>query len=311
MKSNVTYFVYAVLLTVLFTSCQATEAYRRAQTAFSQGAAIETRDRFADAQVELPSNFFYFNDFYRTSTDIDPNRSASAYYADALQEVSAALKGKKQLSKNFALDNAYAIQALSLWRLGKYEEAKKVATVAVPLLEVNDADESDFRDLAMMQALPGLINIDESYTALEQIQKLGKALAGTEDEEEQKETYEQIKTLFTNYYLSNEDGAPSVTRGLAIIERAITNAEEGNAVGMYLRNAQLAGIDNWGDAFQVVFLSARRMDDNPEDGMWVLEGRDNYQGLVKSYMSKLEASLEDGKANKIYQYWTQILGNTM
>ena len=311
MNFKATYIAYAALLTILLTSCQATEAYRRAQTAFSQGAAIETRERFADAQVELPSNFFYFNDFYPTTSTADPNRPASAYYADALNEAQAALKGKKQLSKNLALDNTYAIQALSLWRLGKYNEAKEVAAIAVPLLEKNDGDESDFRDLAMMQALPGLINIDESYTALEQIQTLGKALTETEDAEEQREAYEQIKTLFNNHYLSDDDGAPSVTRGLAIIERAITNAEDENAVSLYLRNAQLAGIDNWGDAFQVVFLSARRLDNNPADGTWVMEGRDTYKDLLKAYMAKLEASLPDGQANKLYQYWTRILGGTM
>ncbi|MEL7422475.1 MAG: hypothetical protein AAFN81_05765 [Bacteroidota bacterium] len=308
---KVKYIVYSLFLAILFTGCQATEAYRKAQTAFSQGAAIEMRERFADAQVELPNNFFYFNDFYRTNTEVDPNRSAPNYYAEALKEATAALKGKKQLSKNLALDNAYAIQALSLWRLGKYKEAKEVAAVAVPLLEKNEGDESDFRDLAMMQALPGLINIDESYTAVEQIQRLGTALTEAEDEEQRQDNYQQIKTLFNDHFLSDADGAPSVTRGLAIIERAITNAEDENAVGLYLRNAQLAGIDNWGDAFQVVFLSARRLDNNSTEGTWVLEGRDTYKDLLKEYIRKLENSLPDGQTNKLYQYWTRILGGTM
>lgn len=97
-------------------------------------------------------------------------------------------------------------------------------------------------------------------------------------------------------------------RGLALIERAIGNMQGESAIKMYLRNAQLAGIDNWGDAFQVVFLSARRLNDSSEELNWVVEGRDLYKDLVRSYLQKLIATLPNGKDNKLYLYWARLLG---
>lgn len=308
MKNNSIYSLLGLLVLGLLSSCQATEAYRRAQTAFSQGAAVEMQERFADAADQLPSNFVYFNDLYQSSTPADPDRTADGYYEDAMGEVATALKGKGQLEKSFALDNAYAIQALSMWRLGMHDQAKNIAKIAVPLLEKNEGDESDTRDLAMMQALPGLINIDESFTAMQEIQELGNALASSSDEAERRSQYEQIKTLFTDHYLSEDDGAPSVTRGLALIERAIDNIEGESAISLYLLNAQLAGIDNWGDAFQVVFLSARRLNDSPEELQWVVDGRDQYRDLVREYLKKLENAVPGGEDDKLYLYWVRLLG---
>ena len=308
MNSKAFYLVYSVLLTVLLSSCQATEAYRRAQTAFSQGATTEIQDRFADTEVELPSNFIYFDDLYQANIPVDAKHSATVYYVEALKAARTALKAKRQLSKNLALGNTYAIQALSLWRLGKYKQAKEVAALAIPLLEKTDNDESDVRDLAMMQALPGLINIDESYAALQKIRDLGKNLDDTEDEEEGMELYKQIKELFINYYTSDINGAPSVMRGLSIIEQAIDDMGQESAISRYLRNAQLAGIDNWGDAFLIVFLSSRRIDDSSEELQWIVEERETYKELIKTYFAKLEASLPNGKANKLYRYWVQMLG---
>ena len=124
-----TFLLSSVLLLGLLQSCKAPEAYRRAQTAFSQGAAIEIEERFADAAEQLPSNFIYFDDLYRPSTPANPERSADGYYEEALGEVSTALRGKRQLEKILALDNAYAIKALSLWRLENYAEARSVADI--------------------------------------------------------------------------------------------------------------------------------------------------------------------------------------
>ncbi len=310
MKYNTIYSLLSLIVLSLLTSCQATEAYRRAQTAFSQGAAVEMTDRFADAADQLPSNFVYFNDLYQTNTPADPDRTADGYYEEAMGEVATALKGKGQLEKSFALDNAYAIQALSMWRLEMYDQANNIAKIAVPLLEKNEGEESDIRDLAMMQALPGLINIDKSFDALQQIQALGTELTASSDEDERRSKYQEIKTLFTNHYLSEEDGAPSVNRGLALIERAIDNIEGESAISLYLRNAQLAGVDNWGDAFQVVFLSARRLNDSPEELQWVLEGRDQYTGLLRTYLEKLESAVPGGKDDKLYLYWVRLLGTS-
>ncbi|MEM7348958.1 MAG: hypothetical protein AAF485_32420 [Chloroflexota bacterium] len=294
-------------LLISFAGCNAPEAFHRAQTAFSKGATLENQEHFADVANQLPNNFIYFDDLYQPVTPVAPEHSADDYYEDAMGAIKTALKNKRQLKKIAVLDNAYAIQALSMWRLERYEEAQAVARQAVPLLEKTENDEIDTRDLAMMRALPGLINVDLSVEALQQIQALAESLAGSEEEAERKAIYQQIKSLFTQYFLSDTDGAPSVNRSLAIIEQSIDKQGRGGAISLYLRNVQLAGINNWGDAFQMVFLSARRLNDSSEESLWILEVREEYKSIVRKHLKLLENALPKGRDNKLYQYWVQLL----
>lgn len=311
MKLASTFTLFFALVVLSLSSCEATKAYQEAQTAFSQGATVEMKERFGDAADQLPSNFVYFDDLYKSQAPIDESESAAAYYEKAMSHITKSLKGEGQLKKAMALDNAYAIKALTQWRQGKYDEAREVAEKAVPLLQDNAGEEDDIRDLAMMQALPGLINMDESFGALTEIKALGDTLANAPTVSEKAVIYEQIKAVYLAAVSSEEDGAKSVTRGLALIERAIEGMNGESAIELYLRNAQLAGMDNWGDILEVVFLSARRLNASAEEVNWVMEERSTYSGNVKTYLGKLEATLPDGKDNKLYTYWARLLAGNI
>lgn len=306
MKS-ISYLFLLALLTLGLTNCKTTEAYQQAQTAFSQGATVEMRERFADAAGQVPDNFVYFDDLYQSRTPIDETLTADDYYQQALENINKALSAEKPLKKVMALDNAYAIKALTQWRRGELEDARATAEQAIPLLETNEGEENDLRDLAMMRALPGLINMDESYQALVNIQQWGEALTEAETAEEKSALYGLIKDRYQAAVTSEEDGSVSVARGLALIERTIEQMDGESAIELYLRNAQLAGMDNWGDMLQVLFLSARRVNESPQDIIWVKEERSNYEAKVQNYLTKLETALPNGKENKLYKYWTRLL----
>jgi tetratricopeptide (TPR) repeat protein len=311
MKFASTYIFFLSLVLLGFSSCEATKSFQEAQTAFSQGATVEMKERFGDAAGQLPSNFVYFDDLYKSNAPIDEGNTAAGYYEVAMGAINKCLKGEGQLKKATALDNAYAIKALTHWRQGDYDEAREVARKAVPLLQQNTGEENDVRDLAMMQALPGLINMDESFGALSNIKELGEALANARTVSEKAVIYDQIKEIYLTFVASEEDGASSVVRGLSLIERAITQMEGESAIKIYLRNAQLAGMDNWGDILEVVFLSARRLNASPEEVNWVMEERSTYNTKVKDYLGKLEAALPNGKDNKLYAYWVRLLAGNI
>lgn len=311
MKLASTFTLYLPLIILGFSSCEATKAFQEAQTAFSQGATVEMQERFADAADQLPSNFVYFDDLYKSNAPIEEGNTAAGYYELAMGAITKCLKGEGQLKKAAALDNAYAIKALTHWRQGDYDEAREVAEKAVPLLQQNTGEENDIRDLAMMQAMPGLINMDASYNALSEIKPLGEALANAETTSEKAVFYDQIKAIYLTSVISEEDGASSVTRGLSLIERAIDQMDGESAIKIYLRNAQLAGMDNWGDILEVVFLSARRLNASAEEVNWVMEERGAYNANVKTYLGKLEAALPNGKDNKLYTYWARLLAGNI
>jgi tetratricopeptide (TPR) repeat protein len=305
------YTLFLFLAVLSFSSCEATKAYQEAQTAFSQGATVEMQERFADAADQLPSNFVYFDDLYKSNAPIEEGVTAAGYYESAMGGILKALKGEGQLKKAKALDNAYAIKALTHWRQGEYDAAREAAEKAVPLLQHNAGEENDIRDLAMMQAMPGLINMDESFGALNEIKELGEELANTRAISKKAALYDEIKVIYLAAVASDEDGASSVTRGLSLIERAIEGIDGESAIKLYLLNAQLAGMDNWGDILEVVFLSARRLNASPEEVNWVMEERSTYNTNVKSYLSKLEAALPNGKDNKLYAYWARLLAGNI
>lgn len=306
-KPTLLSFGYAVLLAVLLTGCNAAKSYQQAQTAFSQGAEREMRDRYANAAVALPPNFVNFNQLYKGTAPADTTLSASAYYKNALAAVTKALKGAAQLEKLDALDNATALEALTHWRLQDYNTAKIVADKALPLLDDNPREENDQRDRAMMTALPGLINMDAAYQGLLSAKAQAAQLSADMDDTQKQAIYDGVKATYLRHISADTDGASSVVRGLDLIERAIAGVRDNPNMTVYLRCAQLAGVDTWGDMLEEVFKVARRMGANAEEVAWVSQERNRFEGIRTAYLAKLEGELRDGRQNKLYKYWQTLL----
>lgn len=295
-----------LLLFLLVNSCKAPEAYRRAATAFSQGAELEMRDRFIDLSGDAPKGIISINDLYQ-APPANQDRTADEYYQDAMKELGAALKGESQLKKIDVLDNALAIKALTQWRQGSYEDAKATALEALPLLEQDNGDENDFRDLAMMEALPGLINVDQAYNALQNTNELAEQLSNAVDAEEKAMLYEKIKQNFLDFGNSEEDGASSVARALTLIQRAYDKVPDEGSLRLYLLNSQLAGLDSWGDLRAETFKAARRSNIGTEELAWLDQERMKYDDMVINYLAKLEVMMPDGEESKLYRFWKRVL----
>jgi hypothetical protein len=295
-----------ILIILVLNSCQAPEAYRRAVTAFSQGAELEMRDRFVALTGEAPEGIVSINNLYQAPA-ADPERKADEYYQEAMKELDAALKGESQLEKIDVFDNALAIKALTLWRQGKYDEAKATAQQALPLLEQDNGGENDFRDLAMMEALPGLINIDLAFNALQNTNELASQLSEASSADEKSMLYEKIKQNYLDFGASDEDGASSVARALTLVQRAIDKAPAEQDLRLYLLNSQLAGLDSWGDLRTEIFKAARRTNAGAEELAWLDEERIKYDGLVTSYLGKLAGMMPDGEESDLYMFWKRVL----
>lgn len=306
-KSTLFSLGYAVSLAVLLTSCNAAKLYQEAQTAFSQGAEREMRDRYANAAVALPPNFVNFHQLYKGTAAVDTNQSATKYYETALAAVTKAQKGATQLSKLNALDNAVALEALAHWRLQAYETAKSVADKALPLLDDNTREENDQRDRAMMTALPGLINMDIAYQGLTAAQAQARTLTADMDAAQQQAIYQSVKDAYLRHIDANADGASSVVRGLDLIERALLGVKDNPPMSVYLRCSQLAGVDTWGDMLEELFKIARRSNADAAEIQWVSQERIRFEGVRTAYLAKLEGELRDGKQNKLYKYWQTLL----
>lgn len=315
-KLNIIQFSIIILTITLLSGCKAPEAYSNALDAFSSGATLEMKDRFpaedAESGAELPGDFMFFDDLYATSKTADPSKAFTDYYKEALDYANTALKGASQLKKNKMLDNAYAIKALILWRQTEFDAAKTTASEAEPLLSHDSGQENDVRDLAMMQALPGLINVEKAYQALERSKAIVANLGplSIQGADERQAAYEEIKGLYQDFVISETDGATSIKRGLDIIDRAIDNVDDNSAIVLYLKNAQLAGLDTWGDVLANVFIASRRLSVSefaPDAGTWVSTEREKYELEMNNTLLELSKLLSSGENHKLYKYWKKTL----
>lgn len=304
-KMNINSLVL-LLVMIVFSSCQAPEAYRRAATAFSQGSESEMRGRFIDLAGETPTGMVAISDIY-PAPPADPERTADQYYQEAMKELGTALKGESQLSKINVLDNALAIKALTQWRSGEYDAAKATAEQALPLLEQDNGGEDDARDRTMMQALPGLINVDKAYAALQQTLDLGKQLTSAGGDDEKQTLFTQIKQNYLDFASSEADGASSVARALSMLQTAYDEVPEEGSLRLYLLNAQLAGLDSWGDLRTETFKAARRSNAGEEEMAWLEQERRGYEDMVTDYLSRLAGSSEEGEDSKLYRFWKRVL----
>ncbi|MEM1216501.1 MAG: hypothetical protein AAGJ82_12490 [Bacteroidota bacterium] len=293
----------AVFLIVLFaSSCQAPEAYRRAQEAFSQGAKVEMRDRFQTLAGERPQELVYLDNLYPSTTAAQAARDA--YYELALTEVRTALQGKRQLRKVDALDNTYAIQALSQWRQRDYTAALATAATAIPLLEDQSPDEDDTRDLAMMRALPGLIKLDVAYQQLAVAKTLGEAITVTSNQDS---SYQLVRQQFLDYGQANQDGSNSVIRGVALVQSVLEKVENEPNLRRYFLNAQLAGVDTYGDLLLETYQAARRTEQGAEEIAWINQEREAYDRLIATHLERLEKLLPEGRDSALYRFWKRVL----
>lgn len=145
-----------VLLVAVLAGCAAS-TLRDAQRAFNEGARLEAEAR----------------GFEGAPPPIEPTRPASAAAAfrgvvaqpaarGAYERALAALEEldsdeEAELRRDGLWANVLALQALSLWRLARWDEAVAAARLA------SEEAEAGSRDAALMKALPGLVKNDQAH----------------------------------------------------------------------------------------------------------------------------------------------------
>jgi hypothetical protein len=135
----------AIGVAVVLCGCVDIDKLREAQSTFNEAATAEDQSRLAA---------------YTKGSNADVgtlSARASIGYAKTIAILTGLSdKDKTQLSADKLLGSAQTIEALSRWRLRDYDGALKVATAI-------KSDTLYPRDLALITALPGLIEISEAY----------------------------------------------------------------------------------------------------------------------------------------------------
>ncbi len=137
-------WVLAAFAAIVLSACATPSALRDAQDAFSRAAEIDNRSRtgmFAVTEAAQPLN-------------------RDAGYAAVIERIDGMTsRERSHLENDHLLGNALTLRALSLWRLGRFDDARAAAA------EIGKLDPAQLaaRDEALVDALPALIMIDEAY----------------------------------------------------------------------------------------------------------------------------------------------------
>ena len=176
------------------------KSIRDAQAEFSRAAQIEDRTLLGAEQG------------VQASTEAATNYRMAA---TTLQKLIAEKSG--DLKKDNLLCTAMSIEALSRWRLGDYDAAMQIANNSSNCSDA-PAGSQPARDLALFQALPGLIRIDQAN------QKLAKPAQTIAQ-------FDEVMTLLSD--------------ANTILQTARSQIDPAQPLQLYLIQSQLAVVRNW------------------------------------------------------------------
>ncbi len=189
---------------------------REAQAQFSRAATVENRSLLGAEQAVQAST--------AAATDY---RMAATTMHKLIADKGGALK------KDNLLCTAMIIEALSWWRLGDSDAAMKIVNNSQGCTDSTVPPGSQpARDMALFQALPGLIRIDQAN------QKLGNPTP-------EASSFDQIMAL--------------LAEANTILQTARNQVGTGHPLQLYLIQSQLAIVRNWQSAMYKKNLSGQRL----------------------------------------------------
>ena len=217
------------------TACSHVNHLREAQDSFNRAAETDNLYRFGSADgPDLNTG--------KSATDA---LSATAGYAATIAVIEE-LKQDREASSKLQDDGLYGyalvLQSLAYWRLGKWEESVAVSR------EAQDSGDLGPRDLALMQALPGLIKNNQAHARLK-AEKNTMACAVSESDGASKWDVELGGGTVLNLHCSPGviEVRDQLGGALCNVEDARTKSPPGHSVRDYLALTQLATIANTRD----------------------------------------------------------------
>ncbi len=270
------WYIILVVLIYLSAGCaniSSVNHLHQAQQAFNNAASIENNSRFN------------FHDPLSQDNDnpiVDLNIARSGYTAalEILRQMPD--EEKNMLVKDRLWGVKLTLEGLTLWRLGKYEEAFKIIQLAD-----ENSDQIYPRDAAILTALPGLIKIDLAFQKILEVKDEG--------DEVKKEVLKNITQRLVEI-----DNADPKTKWSAVqtLKKARAKVNKEHPVNSYLIQSQLIAYRN----YKVAYTSMSTHNSVP-DNQYRREAMYNLHEL-KLLLKELQT--KDNIISKLVGYWEKL-----
>ncbi|MHC4270234.1 MAG: hypothetical protein ACYSTS_17480 [Planctomycetota bacterium] len=221
------WYIILVVLIYLSAGCaniSSVNHLHQAQQAFNNAASIENYSRI---NFHKPLS----QDNYNPIVDLNIARSGYTAALEILRQMPD--EEKNMLVKDRLWGVKLTLEALTLWRLGKYEEAFKIIQLADGI-----SDQIYPRDAAILTALPGLIKIDLAYQKILEVKDEG--------DEVKKEVLKNVTQRLVAI-----DNADPKTKWSAVqtLKKARAKVNKEHPVNSYLIQSQLIAYRNYKVAY--------------------------------------------------------------
>lgn len=265
LNKQITAFFFTAFLLVT-SSCAQLNYMRLAQNDFTAAADLSNQ---ALMQNELTAG-------------ISPQMQAYNLYRSSYGHITKALGKKSALEADGLLGSAYTIKALCEWKMKYYDQAKESKQLAIA--ELRKTPELE-RDLAVMIALDGLIEIEKATDAIRtQSLFLDEPLEARKPKLEEAYRAKMMK-----------NGRSSLLEAVELIQKAKSQAGDGAQVKQYLLVSQLAAVRTWKKSLDTF-----------------LRGTELYKtetALFKEQKAVYKKELKElaGEDSPVYAYWDERL----
>ncbi len=297
-------------LLVLAASCKTLKVWDSARENFSKGAIVEMAQRTQNAENPANSPFANLGELYPGLGFPTANlgKDPKVHYRQSYKDIMAALEKTSKLRQTGELGNALTIKALAEWKIDSVNQAR--ATAASALGELLRETERDPRDEALMEALPGLMAIDQCY---ESVQSMIKPMRDKADNASSVSAAD-AKTLIADakaHYMEVIRGSDnSIQAAMSILENAKQRGAENKEIVRYLLLSQLAALNSWADELNTIDNSSKLFGVKANDtslANWIKGEWTAYEDSRKKHLDQLAGMLPGGIADPGYLFWKKIL----
>lgn len=288
------------LLFLLLSGCTQLNHLRIAQDHFSDGAALENKSYFGinepaagdPVSPDIPADWYL------------SQPSPNTYYQMAYQSIKQALEKPDALQNDQLLGQALSLKALCEWKLKRYDAAGQSAQMAHQELRKQQIPLN--RDIAVMEAIAGLIANDLAYEAIQDFQQ--QALEWMSQPIRTEEAL-RIFTKIEQHYAQQIGTAQEqgrLRKAIQIFDESRIPLSEDHPMQTYLTLAQLSSLKNWLDELDTIdqlisqFGSAQG---SMNWQKWLEVELSAYNTEKTTYLSLLKEQLPEKAESPLYRWW--------
>ncbi|GJM35398.1 MAG: hypothetical protein DHS20C18_43990 [Saprospiraceae bacterium] len=303
-----------LLILVAFHSCGSLKYYDEAQKNFSLAAEMEMKKKGRDA---LSTDLVTLEELYPGAKPaIVKDSSVIKLYEEASISLGKALSTPSKLKNaNFNLmGNAICLQSLTAWKLGNPQESLDKSKAALRELEnTKKAAPTDERDLTMMTALPGIIDLEMAYDSMEQLKiELTQRLKTVQEASptEKQAIFDYAQAHYQQFIASGDAESGVLLKAILKLEEAKTKAGSAHPIQSYLLQSQLTGMNTWAIELSEIDNAARVLGlrvAGSATKTWLEDQRKAYKSIRDAHLLTLEKMRPNGKADPAYKFWKKRL----